>query len=91
MQSVLVSGFRVDHCVLPTELSDVHNVVLVLQDSSLVVVHIEVVWCTEDGHDTRETRRPGLPVHSVPGILGFVRTDDRQKVILFEEGTGSGV
>ena len=63
---------------LLTELSNVHNVVLILQDCCLVIVHIQVVRCAEYGHDTGETSRPRLPVHAVPGILGFVCSDDRE-------------
>ena len=67
------------------ELPDVHDVVLILEDSGLVVVHVEVVWRTEDGHDTGEASRPCFPIHSVPSVLRFVRTDDRKQVVLFEE------
>jgi hypothetical protein len=58
------------------ELSDVHDVVLVLQNRSLVVVYVKVVWRAEDGHDTGETSCPCFPVHSVSSILRFVRTND---------------
>ena len=67
------------------ELADVHNVVLILEYRCLVVVHVEVVWRTEDGHDTGEASRPCFPIHSVPSVLRFVRTDDRKQVVLFEE------
>ena len=52
------------------ELSDVHHVILVLQNCGFVVVHVEIVRCAEYGHETRDTRRPSLPVHPVTGILG---------------------
>lgn len=70
-----------------TELTNVHDIVLVLENSRLVVIHIEVVGCTKNGHDTREASRPGLPVHAVAGVLRFVGTDDGKKIVLFEEST----
>jgi hypothetical protein len=68
-----------------TELSNVHDIVLVLQNSSLVVIYVKVVGCTENGHDTRETGRPGLPVHAISGVLSFVSTNDGKEVVLLEE------
>lgn len=73
------------------ELPDVHDIVLVLENSSLVVVDVEVVRRTEDGHDTGETSGPCFPIHSVSRILGFVRTNDREQVVLFEESACGGV
>ena len=55
-----------------TKLTNVHDVVLVFQNGSLVVVDIQVVWSTEDCHDTREAGGPGLAVHAVSGVLSFV-------------------
>jgi hypothetical protein len=68
-----------------TELTNVHDVILVLENGGLVVVDIEVIWCGEDGHDTGETRCPRLTVHAVSSILGFVGAYYREKVILLEE------
>ena len=47
------------------ELTNVQHVALVLEDSGLVVIHIEVVWRGEEGHDGREASGPGLTVHAV--------------------------
>jgi hypothetical protein len=47
------------------ELANVHDVVLVLEDRSLVVVDVEVVGSREDGHDRGESSRLGLAVHPV--------------------------
>ena len=47
------------------ELPDVHDVVLILEHGSLVVVDIEIVGGTEDGHDGGESSRLCLAVHSV--------------------------
>lgn len=66
-----------------TELPDVHNVVLVLQDSRLIIVHVEVVRCAEDGHHARKTCRPSLPVHAVSSILSLVCTNDGKQIVLF--------
>ena len=67
------------------ELSNVHNIVLVLQHSRFVVVDIEVVGSAEDCHHTRESSRPRLPVHAISSILRFVCSDDGEEVVLFEE------
>jgi hypothetical protein len=74
-----------------TELTNVHDIVLVLENSSLVVVDVQVVGCTEDGHDAREPSSPGLAVHAVTSVLSFVCTDDGKQVILLQESTCSGV
>ena len=73
------------------ELSDVHNIVLVLEHGSFVVVDVEVVWRRENGHNTRETGRSRLTVHSVSGILRFVRSDYGQEVVLLKESAGCRV
>jgi hypothetical protein len=72
-------------------LSDIHNVVLVFQNSSLVVVDIQVVRGTEDCHNAGESGSPSLSVHAIPGVLCLVRADHRQKVVLLEERTGSRI
>jgi hypothetical protein len=78
VQSIMVSQGEFHRLRRPTELSDVHHVVLVLQYGCLVVVHIKVVWCAEDGHHARKTSRPSLPVHAISGILRFVRANNRE-------------
>lgn len=70
-----------------TELSDIHDIILILQHGSLVVVHIEVVRCAEDGHDTGETSRPSLPVHAVSGVLSLVCANNGKQVVFLEEST----
>ena len=47
------------------ELADVHHVVLVLEDGSLVVVHVQVVGRREYGDQRREARVLRLLVHAV--------------------------
>ena len=71
------------------ELANVHNVVLVLQHGGLVVVNVEVVGRGENGHNTRESGRPGLAVHAVTSILGLVGADDGEEVILLQEVASS--
>jgi len=73
------------------ELTYVHDVVLVLQDSSFIVVNIKVVWGAEDGHDARETGCSRLAIHSVASILSLVGANDGQQVVLFQEGACGGV
>lgn len=74
-----------------TELPDVHDVVLVLQNSGLVVVDVEIVGRAEDGHDAGKAGRARLPIHAIAGVLGFVCTDDREQIVLLEEGAGGRV
>jgi hypothetical protein len=68
-----------------TKLSDIHDVVLVLQNCGLVVVNVKIIGRAEYGHDARESRRPGLAIHPITSVLGFVGAYDRQKVVLLEE------
>ena len=68
------------------ELPDVHHVVLVLQNGGFVVVHVEIIGCTEDGHDTWEACRPSLSVHPVASVLSLMSANDGQQVVLLQEG-----
>lgn len=74
-----------------TKLPDIHDIILIFQNSRLVVVHIKVIGRRKDSHDARESSCLGLPIHPVPCILCLMRTDDRQKVVLFEERASSGI
>ena len=67
------------------ELSDVHDVILILKNGSLVVVDVKIIWCTEDGHNTREAGSSCLSVHAVTSILSFMSTNDGKKIVLFQE------
>lgn len=67
------------------ELSDIHHVVLVFQNCSLVVVDIEVVRRAENRHYAREASRPSLSIHAISCILRFVSADDGEQVVLFKE------
>ena len=71
----------------PTELSDVHNVVLVLEYCCFVVVDIKVVWRAEYRHDTWETSRPRLSIHAVTSILRLMSADNGKQIILLQECT----
>lgn len=73
------------------ELSDIHDVVFVLEHGGLVVVDVEVVWCGEDGHDGRKSGRTRLAVHPVASVLRFVGSDDRKEIVLLEESACGGV
>ena len=73
------------------ELPDVHDIIFVLEDCSLVVIHVEIVWCGENRHDRREACCSCLLVHSIPGILSLVCSDYRKKVVSFEELACGGV
>ena len=67
------------------ELSNVHDVILILQNRRFVVVNVEVIRSTEYGHDTGESCRPGLPIHAIACILCFVGPNNGQEVVLFKK------
>jgi hypothetical protein len=47
------------------ELPDVHDVALIFENSSFVIVHIEVIGCREDGHDGGKACAFRFAVHAV--------------------------
>ena len=67
------------------KLSNIHHVVLVLQDGSLVVVDVKVIRSAEDGHHTGKASRPCFAVHSVAGVLSLMGPDNGQEVILLQK------
>ena len=69
------------------ELSNVHDIIFVFQNSSLVVVQIEVIRCAENCHDARKPGSTSLSVHTVSSILGLVSANDREQVVLLKEST----
>lgn len=73
------------------ELSNIHDIVLVLQNGGLVVVDVEIVGSRENGHNTGETRGSRLAIHTVAGILGLMGANNREKVVLFQKGTSGRV
>lgn len=73
------------------KLSDIHDVVLILEDCGLVVIDVEVVWSGEDSHDGWESGSAGFSVHAVSGILSLVGADDGEEVVFLEEVAGSWV
>lgn len=67
------------------ELPDVHDIILIFQNSGLVVVNVEIIRSAENGHHTGKPGRPSLAIHAVSGILGLMCSNDGKEVILFEE------
>lgn len=59
------------------ELPDVKDITLVLEDSCLVVVAVEVMGAREEGHDGWETCRPRLPVHPIAIITARVNVCEK--------------
>lgn len=59
------------------ELTDIHNIVLVLQNGGFVVVDIEVVRGTENCHNTRKTSCSGFAIHSISSVLCLMGANDR--------------
>jgi hypothetical protein len=60
------------------ELSDVQYVRFILEDCSLVVIHVKIIWSREKCHDGWETCRAGLPVHTVSARLIKLKHDTRE-------------
>jgi hypothetical protein len=54
------------------ELSDVHDIVFVAEHSTLVVVGIQIVRCTEDSDDCGEARALTLQMHSIAAHSEYV-------------------
>ena len=73
------------------ELANVHHVVFVFQYGGFVVVDIEVIRGTEDGHDAGKAGSACFPIHSVASILSFVSANDREKIVLLEKGAGGRI
>lgn len=69
------------------ELSNIHHVILVLEHRCFVIVDIEVIGRAEDGHHTGESCRPGLAIHPITCILSLVCSNNREQIILLQEGT----
>ena len=47
------------------ELSNVHDVIFVLQNRCFIVVHVEIIWRREDGHDSRKLSSSSFTIHAV--------------------------
>lgn len=75
----------------PTELANVHHVILILQHRCFVIIDVQIVRSTEDGHDARKSSCPRLSIHSIAGILRLMSSNYGEKIILLKKGTGSGV
>lgn len=69
------------------KLPNIHDVVLILENRSLVVVNIEIIRRAENGHHAWKTRGSSFPIHSIACILSFMRPDDGQQIILFQKCT----
>lgn len=64
------------------ELLYVQCVVFEFYDSSFIVVHVAVIWCTENCDDHWEIRAPVPSMHFVAIDLSLMSSDDRDEVIL---------
>jgi len=64
------------------ELTNVHDVVFVLEHGRLVVVRVEIVWRREDGNQRGERRRPTLAVHAVAVHGSISKTNGRKSFSL---------
>ena len=57
----------------------------------LVVVDVEVVWRRENGDEGGESGGLALAVHAVARVLGLVRADDGEEVVLLQEVAAGSV
>ncbi|KAH3683701.1 hypothetical protein WICPIJ_005320 [Wickerhamomyces pijperi] len=71
------------------ELTDVHSVAPVLQNGTFVFIRVGVVWSREQSQQSWEPSGIGLTIHSVPGILHFMRSDHRQQIVSLQERRNS--
>ena len=67
------------------KLPNIHYVALILEHGRFIVVDIEVVGSGKDGHYGGESSRFGFAVHAITSILSFVRSNDGEEVVTFEE------
>jgi hypothetical protein len=47
------------------KLSDIHDIILVLQNCSFVVVDVQVIRSRENSHNSRKLRRSSLTIHAI--------------------------
>ena len=73
------------------ELPNIHDIVFVLEDSGFVIVNVKVVWSGEDSHDAGEASCSSLAVHSISGVLGFMRSDDGKEIVFLQKIAGSRI
>lgn len=57
------------------ELLDVQSVILKFYERALVVVHVTIIWCTENGYDRWEVLISVPFMHLVSLDLGLVGSD----------------
>lgn len=67
------------------ELPYVHDITLVFEHGRFVVVHIKIVWRTKNCHNGGESGDFRLAIHPIPSILCFMRANNRQQTVAFEE------
>lgn len=74
-----------------TELANVHNIVLILEYCSLVVVDVQIVRRGKDCHHRWEPGSSGLTIHSISLVLGFVSSNDGQEIVPVKELTSRSI
>ena len=57
------------------ELTNIHNVILVLENGSFVVINVEIIGSGKDCHDRRESSRFCFTVHSVSVVVHIMSTE----------------
>mmetsp|Transcript_31464 Transcript_31464/g.50957 ORF Transcript_31464/g.50957 Transcript_31464/m.50957 type:complete len:261 (-) Transcript_31464:785-1567(-) len=67
------------------KLSDIEQLVVELQARAFVLVHIAIVWGTENGNHARYLRLLIDHLHFVAVELRLMRTDNRRQIVLLEE------
>lgn len=51
------------------ELPDVHDIAFVLQNSRFIVIHVEIIWSGENGHNGWKTGGFSLAIHAISVII----------------------
>ena len=62
------------------ELTDIENIIFILENSRLVVVAIEIVWAREKCHDGWEACHPPPSIHPEPGIMRRVNIPQKSSI-----------
>lgn len=82
------------------ELPNVHDIVLVFQYCRFIVVHIQIIRCRENSHNSRKLSGSSFAIHAIscemlahqnlnkiPCILSFMCSNYRKQIVTFKELT----
>lgn len=50
------------------ELPNVHDIIFVLEDSRLVIIHIQIIGSRENRHNSWKLCRASFPIHAISAL-----------------------